>query len=96
METTLVPQILDSEMYNDKVKKAESYKAARKHGRSLTTHKPAWQSTTLSAPHTGRNNYRDRKTEIKKTSFNPVQTPATKTTRTKDPDLEVINKTLTL
>ena len=30
METTLVPQILDSWMFNDLVKKAESYEAERK------------------------------------------------------------------
>jgi len=41
METTLVPQILDSWTFNDLVKKAESYKAARKHGRISTTPKPA-------------------------------------------------------
>jgi len=37
METTLVPQILDSWPFNDLVKKAESYEAARKHGRISTT-----------------------------------------------------------
>jgi len=41
METTLVPQILDSWTFNDLVKKAESYEAARKHGRISTTPKPA-------------------------------------------------------
>jgi len=41
METTLVPQIHDSWTFNDLVKKAESYEAARKHGRISTTPKPA-------------------------------------------------------
>jgi len=39
METTLVPQILDSWTFNDLVKKAESYEAARKHGRISATSK---------------------------------------------------------
>jgi len=40
METTLVPQILDSWTSNDLVKKRESYEAARKQGRISTTLKP--------------------------------------------------------
>jgi len=42
IETFLVPQLLDSLKFNDLVKKAESYEAARKHGRISTTPKPAW------------------------------------------------------
>jgi len=41
METTLLPPILDSWTFDDLVKKAESYEAARKHGRISTTPKPA-------------------------------------------------------
>jgi len=95
METTLVPQILDSWTFNDLVKKAESYEAVWKHGRISTAPKPARQPTTPSVPNPGRNHHRDRKTENKKTSSNPERTPATKTTTTKDPDWEVVNKTLT-
>jgi len=96
IETTLVPQILDSWTFNDLVKKAESYEAARKHGHVSTTSKPARQPTTELAPNPGRNHRRDQKTENKKTSSNPGRTPAMKTTTTKDPDWEVVNKTLTL
>jgi len=39
METTLVPQILDSWTFKDLVKKAESYEAAQLHGRISTTPK---------------------------------------------------------
>jgi len=95
METTLVPQILDSWTFNDLVKKAESYEAARKHGRISTTPKPVRQPTTPSVTNPGRNHRRDRKTENKKTISNPGRTPAAKTTSTKDPDWEVVNKTLT-
>jgi len=95
METTLVPQILDSWTFNDLVKKAESYEAARKHGRISTTPKPARQPTTQPTSNRSRNHRRDRKTDNKKTSSNSGSTPATKTTTTKDPDWEVVNKTLT-
>jgi len=95
METTLVPQILDSWTFNDLVKKAESYEAARKHGRISATPKPVRQPTTQPAPNASRNHRRDRKTNNKKTSSNPGRTPATKTTTTKDSDWEVVNKTLT-
>jgi len=95
METTLVRQILDSWTCNDLVKKAESYEAARKHGRISTTLKPVRQPTTEPTPNPSRNNRRDRKTDNKKTSSNPGGTPATKMTTTKDPDWEVVNKTLT-
>jgi len=96
METTLVPQILDSRTFNDLVRKAESYEAAPKHGRISATPKPVQQPTTPSVPNPGRNHCNDRKTDNKKTGSNPGRTPATKTTRTKDPDWEVVNKTLTL
>jgi len=43
METTLVPQILDSWTLNNLVKKVESYKAARKDGCISTIPKPARQ-----------------------------------------------------
>jgi len=86
METTLVPQILDSWMFNDLVRKAESYEAARKHGRVSTTPKPARQPTIQPAPNPSRNNHWDRNSNSKKTSSNPRRTPATKTTSTKDPD----------
>jgi len=95
METTLVPQIVDSLIFNDLVKKAESFEAARKHGYISTTPKPARQPTTPSVPNPGRNNHRDRKTDNKKTSSNLWKPSATKTTSTKDPDWEVVNKTLT-
>jgi len=71
METTLVPQILDSWMFNDLVKKAESYKAERKHERISAAPKPARQPTTPPVPNPGRNHRRDRKTDNKKTSSNP-------------------------
>jgi len=96
METTLVPHILDSWTYNDLVKKAESYEAARTHGRISATPKPARQPTTPSVLHPGRNHRRDRNTENKKTSSNPGRTPAMKTTGTNDPDWEVVSKTLIL
>jgi len=95
METTLVPQILDSWTFKDLVKKAESYEAARKNGRISTTYKPARQPATQPAPNPSLNHCRDRKTDIKKTSSNPGRTPATKIKTTKDPDWEVVNKTLT-
>jgi len=95
METTLVPQILDSWTFNNLVKKAESYEAARKHGHISTTLKPARQHATQPAPNPSRNHRRDRKTDNKKTSSDPGRTPVTKTTTTKDPDWEVVNKTLT-
>jgi len=95
METTLVPQILNSWTFNDLVKKAESYVAVRKHGRISAAPKPARQPTTPPVPNPGRNHRRDRKTENKKTSSNPGRTPVTKTTSTKDLDWEVVNKTLT-
>jgi len=82
-------------MFNDLVIKAESYETARKHGCISTTHKPARQPATLPPPNPSRNHHRDRKTENKKTSSNPERTPVTKTTTTKDPDWEVVNKTLT-
>jgi len=41
METTLVPQILNSWTFNDLVKKAESGDAVQKHGYILTISKPA-------------------------------------------------------
>jgi len=50
METTLVPRILDSWTFNDLVKKAESYEAARKHGRISATRKPVRHPATQSAP----------------------------------------------
>jgi len=96
MKTTLVPQILDLWTFNDLVKKVESYEAARKHGRISTTPKPARQPATQPAPNLSRNHRRDWKTDNKKTSSNPQRTPAMKTTTTKDPDWEVVNKTLTL
>jgi len=95
METTLVPQMLDSWTLNDLVKKAESYEDARKHGRISAAPKPARQPTTPPVPNPGRNHHRDWKTDNKKTSSNPGRTPAMKTTTTKDPDWEVGNKMLT-
>jgi len=95
METTLFPQILDSWSFNDLVKKAESYEAARKHGRISTTPKPARQPATQPASNSSRNHRKDRKRDNKKTSSNPGRTRATKTTTTKDSDWQVINKTLT-
>jgi len=95
METALVPQILYSWTFNNLVKKAESYEAARKHGRISTTPKPACQPVTQPAPNPSRNHRRYWKTDNKKTSSNPGRTPAMKTTTTKDPDWEVVNKTLT-
>jgi len=95
METTLVPQILDSCTFNDLVKKAESYEPARKHGRISTTTKPVRQPTTPSVPNSGRNHRRDWKTDNHKTSSNPERIPTTKSISTKDPDWEVVNKTLT-
>jgi len=77
METTLVPQILDSYTFNDLVKKAESYEAARVYGRISTTPKPARQPATQAAPNSGRNHRKDRKSDNKKTSSNPGRTPAT-------------------
>jgi len=93
--TTLVPQILDSWTFNDMVKKAESYEAARKHVHISTTPKPARQPATQPDPNYCCHQRRDRKIDNKKTSSNPGRTPATKTTTTKDPDWEVVNKTLT-
>jgi len=95
METTLVPPILDSWTFKDVFKKAESYIVAQKHGHISTTPKPARQPTTQPAPNSSGNHRRDRKIDNKKTSSNPGRTPATKTTSTKDPDREVVNKTLT-
>jgi len=95
METTLVPQIFDSWTFNDLVKKAESYEAARKHGRISITPKSVHQPATQPAPKPSLNHSRDQKTDNKKTSSNAVRTPAMKTTTTKDPDWEVVNKTLT-
>jgi len=95
METTLVPQILDSWTFNDLVKKAESYEAARKHGHISTTPKPARHPATLPAPNPSRNHHRDRKTDNKKRSSNPGRTPVSKITIPKDPDWEVVNKSLT-
>jgi len=95
METTLVPQIVHSLTFNDLVKKAESYEAVRKHGRISTTLKPAGQATTPPVPNPSRNHRSDRKTDNKKTSSKPGRTPATKTTTNKDPDWEVVDKTLT-
>jgi len=95
METTLVPQILDSWSFNDLVKKAESYEAARKHGRISTIPKPARQPATQPALNPSQNHRRDQKTDNKKTSSNPGRTPATKTATTKDPDWEIVTKTLT-
>jgi len=86
LETTLVPQILDSWTFNNLVKKAESYEAARKDRCISTILKPARQPTTPSVPNPGHNYHRDRKTDNKKTSLNPGITSATKTTTTKDPD----------
>jgi len=95
METTLIPQILDSWTCSELVKKAESCEAARKYGRISAAPKPARQPTTTPVPNSGRNYRRDRKTENKKTSSNPGRTPVTKITSTKDPNLKVVNKTLT-
>jgi len=95
METTLINQILHSWTFSDLVKKAESYEAGRKHGRISTTPKPARHPTTPSVLNPGRNHGRDWKTENKKTSSNPERTPPMKTTSTKDPDWEVVNKILT-
>jgi len=78
METTLVPQILDSGTFNDLVKKAESYEAARKHGHISTTPKPVQQPTPSSVPNPGRNHRRDREAESKKTSSNPGRTPVSR------------------
>jgi len=94
METTLVPQILNSCTLNDQVKKAESYEAARKHGRISITLKPVRQPTTPSVLNPGHKHCRDQKTDSKKPSSNPKSTPATKTTSTKDPKWEVVIKTL--
>jgi len=96
METTMVPQILVSCTFDDLVKKAESYEAARKHGRISSTPKTARQPTTPLVPNPGRNHGRNWKTDTKKTSSNSGRTPATKTITTKDPDWEVVNKTLKL
>jgi len=93
MEITLVLQILDSWTFNDLVKKAEAYKAARKPERISAAAKPARQPTTPPVPNPGRNHQRDRKTENKKTSSNPGRTSVMKTTSSKDPDWEVVNKT---
>jgi len=95
METTLVPQILDSWTVNDLVKKAESHEAARKHGRLSATPKPVRQPATQPAPNPIRSHCRDRKTDNKKTSSNPRRTTATNTVTTKDPNWEVVNKKLT-
>jgi len=95
MATTLVPQILDSWTFNNLVKKVETYEAARTHERILTTYKPPRHPTTQPASNPGHNHRRDLKTEIKKTSSNPGRTPVTKTTTTKDPDWEVVDKRLT-
>jgi len=95
MGTTLVLQILDSWTFNNLVKKAESYEAARKHRRVSTTPKPACHPTIQPAPNPSHNNRRDRKLDSKKTSSTPARTPTTKTTSHKDPDWEVVNKTLT-
>jgi len=95
METTQVPQILDSWTFNDLVKKAESYEAARKHGRISATPKPARRPPAPSVPNPGHNHRRDPRTENKKTSSNPLRTPTTKTTSNKDLDWELVNKTLT-
>jgi len=95
METTLVPQILDSWTFNDLDKKAESYEAARKHGRISTAPKHARQPTTQPAPNPSRHYRRDRQIDNKRTSSNPGRTPVMKTTTTKDPDWEVVNKILT-
>jgi len=81
-------------MFNDLVKKAESYKAAQKHGHISTTLKPARQPATQAAPNPSWNHRRDQKTDNKITSPIPGRTPATTTTTTKDPDWEVVNKTL--
>jgi len=94
MESILVPQILDSWMFNNLVKKTQSYEAAQEHGHFSTTPKPAGQPSTQPAPNSSCNHCRDRKTDSKKTSSNPGRTPATKTTSTKDLDWEVVNKTL--
>jgi len=95
METTLVTQIVDSWTFNDLVKKAESYEAARKHGGISTTPKAAHQPATQPTPIPGQNHRKDRKTDNKKTSSDPGRTPAMKTRTTKDPYWEVVNKTLT-
>jgi len=95
MESTLLPQILDSGMFYNLVKKAESCKAARKHRCISTTPKPVQQATTTLVSSHSYNHCRDRKKDNKKTSYKPGRTPAIKTTTTKDPDWEVVNKTLT-
>jgi len=94
METTLVPQILESWTFNDLVKKAESYEAARKHVCISTTLKPVRQPTIQLVPNHSHNHCRDRKSDIKRTSYNLGRNPAMKTTTTNDPDWEVVNKTL--
>jgi len=94
METTLIPQILDSWSFNDLVKKAESYEAARKHRHISTTPKAVRQPTTQPAPNFSCTHHRDWNTYCKKTSSNPGRIPATKTSSTKAPDWEVVNKTL--
>ena len=86
METILVPQILDSCTFNDLVKKAESYEAARKHGHISATPKLVRPPVIQPAPNPSRNHSRDQKTDNKNTSSNSGRTPATKTTTTKDPD----------
>jgi len=95
IETTRVPQILDSWTCNNLVKKAESYEAARKHGRISTTPKPAPQPTSPPVLNPGQNHRRDWKTDNKKISSNLGRTPAMKTTATKDPDWGMVTKTLT-
>jgi len=70
--------------------------AARKHGRISTKSKPVYQTATKPAPNQSRNYHRYRKTVKKKTSPNPERTVATKTKTTKNPDWEVVNKSLTL
>ena len=84
METTLVPQILDSWTLNDLVNKGESYESARKHGHIPTTTKPTRPLATQPAPNPSRNNRRDRKTDNKKTSSKPGRIPATKTISAKN------------
>jgi len=95
VETTLVPHILDFCTFNDLVKKAESYEAARKHAGNSTIPKPVRHPATQQALNLTCNYCKDPKTDNKKTSSNPRRTQATKTTTTRDPDWVVVNKTLT-
>jgi len=92
IETTLVLHILDSWTFNVLDKKGETYEGTRKHERISATPNPARHATTQTVLNSSCNHCRDRKTDRKKTGSNPGRTPATKTTSTKDPHWELVNK----